>query len=84
MLHHTLSKRQVNFNLKVRLMFLTSEPVYGVREEVPKLVYYHLLCKPVKSTGVRYRQTDYWFSQLGYHQLVNVNISCFAKGQGTK
>ncbi len=28
-------------------MFLTSELVYALWEEVPKLVYYHLICKPV-------------------------------------
>ncbi len=28
-------------------MFLTSELVYALWEEVPKLVYYRLICKPV-------------------------------------
>ncbi len=37
LVHHTLSRR----------MFLTSELMYALWEEVPKLVYYRLICKPV-------------------------------------
>ncbi len=32
-------------------MFLTSELVYALWEEVPKLVYYRLICKPVITEG---------------------------------
>ena len=49
--HHTLSRRQLKAILYVTNvvfgMFLTSELVYALWEEVPKLVYYRLICKPV-------------------------------------
>ncbi len=41
-------------------MFLTIELVYALWEEVPKLVYYRLICKTVDTYAAKTHVKDYF------------------------
>ncbi len=56
----------------VLLMFLTSELVYALWEEVPKLVYYRLICKPVIRSNVCPESSQVFTFTLFYNNIMGL------------